>query len=732
MSARVPRSGVYPSKLLTRCLPAALAITASLLCATSVLARPVARQVAPLMTPPATTRQAAGKATNLEALTVTGRRFRQPVYRVFETNTATGTDTPLLDIPQSIQTVPDTLLRDQAAVSLASAMRNVPGVYAQQGEGNRDEFYIRGVKTKSDFFVDGLRDDTEYFRDFYNVAHIDVLQGPAAVLFGRGGAGGIINLVTKKPQWRPIRSVSLETGSWRHLRATLDVGNAIDHALAYRFMAMAEDSSSFREHFFLHRYAVNPEVLYQIDARTELSFGASWLKDYRFADRGIPSRNGRPADVPRDRFFGSVVENRAQSRVATFNARIQHRIGAHLKFRNAFRVSDTKRYYRNAYPGSPVNDDGELELKAYDHPSNRLSYIDRAELIAAFDTGALHHKLLGGAEYSWQRGNDVEFKPGSSKTLPGLFPVARPIVGKIDFSYLDRNNHVVGKELGLYAEDRLSWGKHWIALAGIRWDRFSVNAHYKKPGVTPDHTFNVTTTWSPRIGLIYKPVQNDSLYANVTRTYTPQGANIALSQKSPNDAHLAPQKATNYEIGNKLNFFEDRLAITVALFQLNLKDQIAKAADGSGDLVNTGAQRNRGVELSVVGDLTSRWKIYANYTWLDARITATTKDARVGARAGLVPRNQFSLWSVYVLTPHWGVGGGIRGASRKFTSYDNGVVLPGYATLGAMAYYQTGDFRVQLNLENLADKKYYPTANGDNQIMPGAPFGVFASLRVKF
>jgi len=559
-------------------------------------------------------------------------------------------------------------------------------------------------------------------------------EGPAALLFGRGGAGGIINLATKQPEHERIRQFEFETGAYRHLRSTLDVGDAIGQDGAFRVLAMAENSNGFRDHDHLHRYAINPKFSFQLGARTQLDLGVSYLDDRRFADRGIPSQNGRPANVPRDEFFGSVDQNFANSRVGAFNLRIKHQINDHLKLRNAFRVSDAKKLYQNAYPGSAVDALGQLQLQAYHHHNDRLSYLDHAEMIANFNTGVLRHELLMGSEFSWQRGNDLETLPApGSKTLPGTVSVANPTIASLSFPYLGRNNHVVGKEIGVYAEDQVSLGRHWKALIGARWDRFAVDADYFAPGVTPNHTHNVNYDWSPRVGLIYKPVGNDSIYVSVTQTFTPQGANIALSQKDPKTANLALEQATNYEVGNKLDLFDGKLSITAALFQLNLDDVVSNAADGSGQLVNTGKQRNRGIELSAEGALTSQWDVYANYTYLDAEYTQATQDAQAGARVELVPRNQFSIWTHYALAEHWGVGAGVHGASRKYTSYyNNNVALPGYAVADAMAYYQANTYRVQVNLNNITDKTYYPTASGDNQITPGAPVSVIASLSVNF
>ena len=671
-------------------------------------------------------------STQLPSILVTGWLTPQS-YIVPETTTATGTNTPLVDVPQSIQAIPSALLRDQGTQSLAQAVRNSPGISVNMGEGMRDEFYIRGVKTKSDFFTDGLRDDTEYMRDLYNVAHVDVLQGPAALLFGRGGAGGLINLVTKEADRRPVREISIETGSWQHLRGTIDVGGAAGQSAAFRLMAMGEDSGGFRDHYFLHRYAVNPKFSFQVGERTQIDFGVSYLSDRRIVDRGVPSRNGRPVDVPRGTFFGAPDQNMSDGKVGAFNAHITHAFSDDLTLSNSFRATNADREYLNTYAGSSVNDDGEFKMKGYAHNNNRLSYLDRTTLVANFNTGAVGHALLLGSEFSWQRDDDYQTLPSEgSKNLSGRFPLSDPEIAPIAFPYLDRDNHVVGKEFGVYAQDQLSLSEHWKAIVGARWDRFSVDADYRNPEVTPDHTYNLDTKWSPRAGLIYKPVENDSIYASVTQTYTPQGANIALSRKSPEGANLAPEMAINYEIGNKLDLLDGKLSMTAALFELDLDDVVSEAADGSGTLVSTGKQRHRGVALSVEGALTSHWSVYANCTHLNARITEATEDAEAGARVGLVPRNQFSIWTRYALTPHWGLGGGVHGESDKYASYDNEVVLPKYAVADLMAYYQTESYRAQLNFNNVTDKHYFPTASSDNEIMPGTPRSVMLSVGMHF
>jgi catecholate siderophore receptor len=496
---------------------------------------------------------------------------------------------------------------------------------------------------------------------------------------------------------------------------------------------MGEDSGGFRDHYFLHRYAVNPKLGFQLGERTQMEIGVNYLNDRRIVDRGITSRNGRPVDVPRGTFFGAPDQNMSVGEVGAFNARLTHAFNDDLTLSNTFRATDAERQYVNTYAGGAVDDNGEFKMKGYAHHHNRRSYLDRTDLIATLDMGAVSHTLLLGGEFSWQRDHDYQTLPSEgSKNLPGRFPLLNPEIAAIAFPYLDRDNHVLGKEFGIYAQDQVSLGEHWKAIVGARWDRFTVDADYRNPEVSPDHTWNVDTEWSPRAGLIYKPVENDSIYASVTQTFTPQGANIALARKSPDGANLDPEMAINYEIGNKLDLFDGQLSLTAAIFQLDLDDVVAEAADGSGTLVNTGQQRNRGYTLSADGALTSHWSVFANYTHLNARITEATEEAEAGARVGLVPRNQFSIWTRYAVTSHWGLAAGVRGESDKYTSYDNEVMLPQYVVEDLMAYYQAESFRVQVNLDNVTDKHYFPTASSDYEIMPGEPRNVMVTLGMKF
>ncbi len=645
-------------------------------------------------------------------------------YLVGSTNTATRTETPLMDIPQTIQAIPRDLLRDQNAQSLGDTLRNAPGVSVHQGEGNRDEIVIRGVKTKADFFVNGVRDDTEYYRDLYNVEEVDVLQGATAMMFGRAGAGGVVNLLTKQAVRSPIRELTLQVGSWQHRRATLDVGDALGTTSAYRLNIMGEDSGGFRDHDFLHRYAINPVFNFRLGDNTTLDVGMERAYDHRRADRGIPSRGNRPVKLAPETFFGSPQQNFARTTVDSFHAKLEHDISDNLVLRDTFRATRTDKFYQNVYPGSVVASDDTLSMNVYNNATQRDGYFNQAELVQQLDAGSMHHTLLYGLETAVQVNDNAKF---SGNTVKGVL-LANPQINIAVSQNADRNNHVVGHAVGAYVQDQIDLGSHWKALAGIRWDRFAVGARYRLlPAGTS--TQRTDTVWSPRVGLIYKPTTSASLYASVTRSFTPQGSNLALS---PVGAELAPETAVNYEIGGKFNLLGEKLALTAALFQLDLDHVNTPDPLDPTQLVQTGAQRNRGVEVGLTGNVTSRWSVYAGYARLNAEIRSTTQSAPAGAKVGLVPKDQVSLWSRYELNEHWGVGGGWVSQSRVYTSFSNSVVLPGYTRFDALAYYQQGQYRVSLNVNNLFDVDYYATATGDNQIMPGAPRSANLTFNIGF
>ena len=637
---------------------------------------------------------------------------------------ATGSDslttgnTSLTDIPQTIQVVTKALLVDQNAKSIGDAMRNTPGIAVHQGEGYRDEIVIRGVDTKGDFFVNGMRDDGERLRDFYNVKQIDVLQGPAALLFGRGGAGGVVNVITKKAERAPIRELTLEAGSWQRRRATLDVGNAIGETAAFRINLMGEDADSYRQYMNSHRYGINPTFAFNLGSSTALDISLEREYDRRFIDRGIPARGDRPVVVPRSRTFVSETQNFARTIVHGLDASLEHVFNDSLTLRNTLRLSRLDHFHENVYPGSDVAPDDTLSLTAYHHRDRRNGLVDQLELIQKLDTGNVHHTILYGLEVGLQVDDNVRYQGGPIPNVPLANPLLDIVIDRPELS-----NHFIGQDVAGYIQDQIDFSSRWKVLAGIRWEQFRVAAkyHFQPEGTRTKH---VDRMWSPSLGAMYALTENTSLYASATRTLTPAGSSLSLSLRTPDAADLPPEEATNYEFGAKASLNDDKLVLTAAVFQLDQEHVRARHPVIPDLLVPAGSQRNRGFQLGATGYLNPQWSVYAGYARMDAKVQSSTELAVAGAHVGLIPRDRVTVWSRYDINDHWGVGGGWVAQSKVYTTFSNNVVLPGYGRFDAMAYYRWRNYKINLNVNNLLDRRYYATAQGDNQITPGDPRSV--------
>jgi catecholate siderophore receptor len=656
-----------------------------------------------------------------ERVEVTGRA--EP-YRPGVSSTATRTLTALRDLPQTLTVLPRELLADQNSQSLGSAMRNVAGVTVAQGEGNRDQLVIRGISTASDFFVNGVRDDQERFRDLYNVQSVEVLQGPAAVLFGRGGAGGVVNLVTTRPSRQMPSEVVVSLGSFDHKRATAQLGGGLNDKIAYRLNLMTEDSGGFRDAFFLKRYAVNPTLGFDLDASTTLTVGFEHLSDHRLADRGIPSQAGRPLAVAAHQLFGSERQNDARSGNDTASVIVEHRFSPRLLLRNSFLSGRYDKFYQNVYPGSAVNAAGSFSLAAYNHDVDRINTFNQTDLIYTARLAGMTHTLLAGTEFGHQFQDELRQTAANIANVSVAAPVR-----DADFAAAPTtvNRQATSDIAAAYVQDQMTLGGGFKAVVGARTDRFAVRVDDNLPANVDLARTDVAT--SPRAGLIYQPSRVASFYTSYSYTFLPSGQTLGLAV---NTAQLTPENARNYEVGTKLDLLGQRLNISAAVFRLDRNNVKNTDSNDPNRLVLTGQQRTEGVTLSTSGRLLPKWTVFGGYSFLNARITQNTSAAPAGRLVGLVPRSQLNLWSTYDLSDRWGAGGGVIRQAKMFASFSNQVELPAFTRVDAVVYYRINRYRLALNAENLLDTSYYSTANGDNNISPGAPRSVQLSFRVMF
>jgi catecholate siderophore receptor len=661
-------------------------------------------------------------------------------YRATRSSTFTKTDTPLKEVPASVTVVPSQLMSDQAMQSMGDVFRYVPGVLMHQGEGNRDQIVIRGSSTTADFYVDGVRDDAQVFRDLYNLERVEILKGPGGMIFGRGGAGGVVNRITKKPVPERFGAASLTLGSWNQRRATLDLGNKLNDSAAWRLNGMYENSDSFRNGFNLERYALNPTAMFALDAQTVVTVGYEHLWDYRTADRGIPSFNGAPFNTDPGTFFGNADQSHARSVVDGLYAIVDHDFGGGVQLRNTFRTTHYDKYYQNVFPGSAVDAAGNLTLSAYNNANKRTNIFNQTDLTTKLAAAGFEHTLLTGVELGHQdsanKRNTGFFGASTGITVPASNPFA--LATRFAPNGSDADNQVKSNVVALYVQDQMALTKQWKVVAGLRYDHFSVDFDDRRTTTPAFDLARTDNALSPRLGLIWTPTAAQTYYLSYSYAFLPSGEQLGLATTT---ADLAPEKARNYELGARWDLLP-RLALSTALFRTDRDDVRVADPANPGFFVRSGQQRTEGAEVGLQGDVTSNWQVYGGYAYLDGRITkpistgtAATPASVVpaGNKIGLVPRHTFSLWNKVNVGGGWAAGLGLIYQGESYTSFNNTVKLPAFARADAAVYYEFNkNTRLALNVENLFDKKYFPTVDGDNNISPGAPRTTRLTLSTAF
>ena len=639
-------------------------------------------------------------------------------YAARRTTSATRTDTPLRDAPQSVSVVTNELIADQAMQGMADVVRYVPGITMGQGEGHRDAPTIRGNSSTADFFVDGVRDDAQYLRDLYNVERVEALKGSNAMVFGRGGGGGVLNRVTREAQWSPTRAFTLEGGSFEHARGTLDVGQGLSANAAVRFNGMYENSGGFRDAYELERFGINPTVAFASGATT-VRAGYELFNDERTVDRGIPSFQGRPSGADITTFFGNPDASFSRLRVHAGSALVEHDAGA-VTIRNRSRYASYDKFYQNSFPGA-VNAEGtQVSLSAYNNATDRTNLFNQTDVIVHAATGGVRHTLLVGAEFGRQetenfRETGYYNDNATSFAVPFGDPtVATPITFRQ--SATDADNRATATVAGVYLQDQVAFSPAVQAVLGVRFDRFNVRFHNNR---NDDELEREDDLVSPRAGLVLKPAEPVSIYGSYSVSFLPS-AGDQFSSLSATTETLEPEKFTNLEAGAKWDV-RPGFALTGALYRLDRTNTSAPDPNDATRIVQTGEQRTTGWELGAQGNVTGAWQVVAGFARQKAEITSTTSAAREGADVPLVPRRTFSLWNRYQLFPAVGVGLGVVHQSKMYAAIDNTVTLPGFTRADAALFVRlTPQVGAQLNVENLFDEKYYPTSHGNNNIMPGA------------
>lgn len=701
-------------------MPASLFVPALIAVTLVVSAAPASGQ-----TP---TDSAARTARRQQLDTLRVQATRQPAtkgYAALRSRTATRTDTPLRDVPQSVAVLTAPLIRDQAMRGMADAVRYLPGVGMSHGEGNRDAPVLRGNTSTGDLFVDGLRDDVQYFRDLYNVERIEALKGPNAMTFGRGGAGGVLNRVTRLAGWTPVGDVAIQGGASSERRITGDLGDALTSTLAGRVSAVLEQDDSFRSGVNARREGITPSLAWRAGERTLWRVTVEHYRDDRTADRGVPSFAGAPVDLDRyaSTFFGDPATSRANVTAHIATVALSHAWENGARVESRLLTADYDKMYRNVYAaGSVAAATLTVPLGAYQNTTSRQNLFLQTDLTFSGSTGPVVHRLLAGVELGQQSTDNVRltgYFAGNATTSP--VPLSAPTTATSltwKPSATDASNTGIAQVAALYVQDQLQITPWLQAVAGLRVDRFQLDMTNRRTNtLLSSHDVPL----SPRAGLIVKPIETVSLYSSWSQSFVPR-AGDQLSSLSLTNQALAPEEFRNTELGAKWDVSES-LALTAAGYHLTRSNVIVPDPLDATKSILASAQRTNGVELGFSGALRSGWQVAGGYAFQDGRFTqALSATVPSGARLANLPRHTLSLWQRVDVNPTLGVGLGIQRQSAMYAANDNAVALPGFTRVDLAVYARLdATWSVQANLDNLFDARYIVAANTNDNLMPGTP-----------
>lgn len=648
------------------------------------------------------------------------------------------TPTPIIDVPQSLTIITAEEIAARGFNSVGQIIDYTPGVNTSQGEGHRDAVVFRGIRSTADFFTDGHRDDMQYYRALYNVQQIEILRGPNALLFGRGGTGGILNRVSKKPLLsQDLNQYSLHINSFGATGATLDLNRQLGEDKAFRLNVMAKSLANHRDFYEGERFGLNPTYRVLIGSDTTIDLSYEYLNHQRFIDRGIPTTSGRPAVALEDIVFADPKNNYHQfeAHIARFN--IQHFFDDTLKGTfNAF-YGDYDKLYANYYATDYDEGLDRVELDGYIDDTQRQSLMLSGYLVGEFDQNPIAQTVIVGAEYILTDSNQSRFNPlfSSSGRDREWFSVNRPInfsggLGRnaagdlfnVAFTEFGDDTRVDLEVVSLFAQDELHFGDHLDLVLGLRFDRFNIEVFDADPSQR-DTRQRVDEVVTPRAGLIFKPRENVSMYVSYSESFLPRSGEQYASLEGAND-RLAPDTYTNQEVGLKWDF-SPRLSMTLAAFKnTQSSPQVADDDPQTLDIVDSDIE---GFEFQVSGQFTNSLYLTTNYSYLDGEIV--DRLGPTGRRLRELPKHMASLWAAYQVSEHWGFGLGVTYQGKSFADNSNSARLPAYVRSDLSVYRNISEtLRLQLNLENALNQRYFPNAHSTHQLSVGAPRNLMMTL----
>lgn len=678
----------------------------------------------------------AGDVVEVPEVSITSRAERGdgPVegYQATRSVSATRTDTPIREIPQSISVVPQAVLQDIAAVRLDAALDYAGGIARGNNFGGQTlyEVNIRGFAT-GEYYRNGFPLNRGYqgSPDTAGIERVEVLRGPSSLLYGRGDPGGTLNLVSKQPVTEGFAEFGSLFSSRGLLRGTIDAGGPLraDGTVTYRLNGAVESGGSFRDNVESGRKYLAPSVSWQASPDTTFTVEGEFLRNDRTFDRGVVASGNRPGVVPRGRFLGEPGVGDIHNTSGLGQFRFDHRIS------NDWTLRGGVQYFGGTLEGSAVEPSSLLangrtlrrELRYRDF---NWSDVDaQLNLVGHFTTGPFSHTLLAGIEYEHYTNREVLNRSNPSVS-PFAIDIRSPVYGQAlpaltrRSSTLERSDTVAG-----YVQDQVAITDRLKILAGVRVEHFDQSFTQRVTGVSSPQTQTAAT---PRVGLIYDLTPEVSTYASYARSFRPnRGGDI-------NGQAFAPEEGEAYEVGAKFDLLQGRLSATAALFHITRENVLTANPADTAFSIAAGEVRSRGFDLTLAGNITPGWRVIGGYAYIDAAVTRDNT-IRPGSRLLNVPKHAGSLLNVYEFQDGrfrgLGLGAGVNVVgSRAGDTTGSGFRLPYYATVDLLAYYKVNDrVRLNLNVNNVFDKGYYERSFSNVWIAPGAPLTVLGGLTIR-
>jgi len=644
---------------------------------------------------------------------------------------ALKTPVPVLDVPQSVSIVTDEDIRKQGFREISDIVRYIPGVNTSQGEGHRDTVVFRGVRSTADFYMDGVRDDVQYYRSLYNLEQVEVLRGPNALLFGRGGTGGIINRVTKKAViGEEFGSVDVGTDTFGSLDLAYDYNVSSTDDSAFRINIHTDSLANHRDFYDGERVGINPTMRFVMSDDTTLDLSYEYIDHERFIDRGVPTINGAPDDSLIDTVFGTPDINTTTVEATIFRGTISHVFSDTRKGNLTIHSSSFEKTYQNLYASGY---DGTLvTMDGYRDPTERDKLIISGNLVNEINVGSVKHTILLGTELIDTENNNLRYDTFWSTTSDDneIFDITRPmdftvnadgIATSVDFATtLKSKTSSDIKVTSLYMQDQIDLTDNIKLIIGGRHDSFDITvADIKK--MTSESRKD--TEFSPRVGLVFKPSEEMSLYWSFSQSFLPRSVEQykALSATS---ARLDPDVFESNEIGLKYDI-SPRLNLTLSYF--NSEQIRAERDNDTGENSEVRGLTVDGLEVQLKGQLADRLDVMVGFSSLDGETSS-------GGEPREIPDHTFSLYAKYQVNDKYGLAFGMtRQGESKIKDNNPGLVLPKFTRVDLGAYYRfPNGLELQVNIENLNDELYFPHSHSTHQASVGEPFNARISIRKDF